>query len=1022
MNMKGEHMRKAAMGLAVAIVLGGSAVAVPDRLSYQGVLRDAGGAALNGSHDMVFRFFDAATAGSEILVDRHESSGTGAVLVTNGLFHVEMGSGAITDGAASLPGDPYTTLAAVFEDFNDVWMEIEVGQGGSFETLSPRTHVVSAPYALRAASAEAVGGVAAGDIITTSATAQTKTGALQIDGNLTAGGNRILFGLGADLDAIASRLTITGGNANADDLFLRAGNGSFDGGVEIHGTGPINLRSGSGLVNFMNDPTAAVTASLDAVGNFTTTGDLIAQGNHLTFGSGARLHFDSDVLHLGAGGLADGYVRITRGSSMVLASSIGTFLFGGTTPVATLSPAELSLAGDLRVRGNDLLFDSGAHLFSVSGSNFTIRAGTGDTGITLRTASNTGSVDLFDGANLDLRAGNGTVRFWPAGASTFTASVDSAGTITAGGNLVTNGNALLFGNGARLASFLEGLFVLGGTDPTDSIHLLANSAGAGQISIYGGGPLELHPGNGELRVLIPDPPFVSAQLDPNGNFGVLGNISAKRLVALANEILLGGTFAPARISRSLTFEDLILRRDEFQNNSDARFSVFTNGSIEQMRINDSDEAAALFDGAVTANGLDYAEAFLISDPTLQPGEVVVFDTTNPGSISRAAEAYSTLIAGVISEKPGFVTGNSFDAEEASDPALAQEMKAAHEAGDYETAREISSVLEQKKNERQRPVALAGRLPVKVDASYGPIKPGDHLTSSKTPGHAMAMTEPGPSLGVALEGWDGPGTGVIMAFVQRGHYTPPALLAQTVATQQSLSTSLAARTPDPVSGVQMIPSNLQVVLDAQGGEEAARFSIFRDGSAAEPRAEMFRVDEKGNVWAQGAFRPRAMDLAEMFALSEPVEPGDVLVADRRNPGLYARSSLMGDPAVVGVVASDPGVILGADMSRLLAAEADLTQALAQARAASDKAAERGVWAEMEKRFHATHAAVALSGTLKVKVDADYGPIEPGDLLIASPTPGHAMRAPSPAPEGAVIGKALESLDAGAGVIRMIVALR
>jgi hypothetical protein len=225
----------------------------------------------------------------------------------------------------------------------------------------------------------------------------------------------------------------------------------------------------------------------------------------------------------------------------------------------------------------------------------------------------------------------------------------------------------------------------------------------------------------------------------------------------------------------------------------------------------------------------------------------------------------------------------------------------------------------------------------------------------------------------------------------------------------------------VSGVQMMPANLQVVLDAQGGEEA-RFSIFRDGSPSEPRAEMFRVDEKGNVWAQGAIRPRAMDLAEMFALSEPVEPGDVLVADRKNPGFYSKSSLMGDPAVVGVVASDPGVILGADMSRLLAAQPDLTEALATARAANDRAAERSVWAELEKRFHATHAAVALSGTLRVKVDADYGPIEPGDLLIASPTPGRAMRAPSPAPEGAVIGKALESLDAGAGFIRMIVALR
>jgi hypothetical protein len=35
---------------------------------------------------MIFRFFDAPTGGNEILLDRHEASGTGAVTVTTGLF------------------------------------------------------------------------------------------------------------------------------------------------------------------------------------------------------------------------------------------------------------------------------------------------------------------------------------------------------------------------------------------------------------------------------------------------------------------------------------------------------------------------------------------------------------------------------------------------------------------------------------------------------------------------------------------------------------------------------------------------------------------------------------------------------------------------------------------------------------------------------------------------------------------------------------------------------------------------
>lgn len=70
----------------------------------------------------------------------------------------------------------------------------------------------------------------------------------------------------------------------------------------------------------------------------------------------------------------------------------------------------------------------------------------------------------------------------------------------------------------------------------------------------------------------------------------------------------------------------------------------------------------------------------------------------------------------------------------------------------------------------------------------------------------------------------------------------------------------------------------------------------------------------------------------------------------------------------------------------------------------------------------HAAIALSGRTGCKVDAIHGPIQVGDLLVTSPTPGHAMRASDPGRAfGAVIGKALASLEAGQGVIPILVAL-
>jgi hypothetical protein len=76
-----------------------------------------------------------------------------------------------------------------------------------------------------------------------------------------------------------------------------------------------------------------------------------------------------------------------------------------------------------------------------------------------------------------------------------------------------------------------------------------------------------------------------------------------------------------------------------------------------------------------------------------------------------------------------------------------------------------------------------------------------------------------------------------------------------------------------------------------------------------------------------------------------------------------------------------------------------------------------------------AKVAQSGRVKVKVDAQYGAIAPGDLLVSSPTQGHAMRSmPMVLGEtqihrpGTLIGKALEGLDAGQGEILVFLTIQ
>jgi hypothetical protein len=66
---------------------------------------------------------------------------------------------------------------------------------------------------------------------------------------------------------------------------------------------------------------------------------------------------------------------------------------------------------------------------------------------------------------------------------------------------------------------------------------------------------------------------------------------------------------------------------------------------------------------------------------------------------------------------------------------------------------------------------------------------------------------------------------------------------------------------------------------------------------------------------------------------------------------------------------------------------------------------------------------------VKVDASFGPIQVGDLLVSSPTPGYAMRS-TPVElagiqlhrPGTVLGKALQALPTGQGEILVLLTLQ
>jgi hypothetical protein len=171
---------------------------------------------------------------------------------------------------------------------------------------------------------------------------------------------------------------------------------------------------------------------------------------------------------------------------------------------------------------------------------------------------------------------------------------------------------------------------------------------------------------------------------------------------------------------------------------------------------------------------------------------------------------------------------------------------------------------------------------------------------------------------------------------------------------------------------------------------------------------FRVNGNGDVKADGTFMPGGADLAEMVAVSSGavgVEPGDVMVIDHAEMRSIRKASEPRSTLVAGIYSTKPGFI-GSER------EWDKPAGAGE---------EGGGYTLLEIATEFNEIPMAVVGIVPCNVSAENGPISPGDLLVTSATPGHAMREDDPR-VGTVLGKALEPLDSGTGLIKVLVTLQ
>jgi hypothetical protein len=165
-----------------------------------------------------------------------------------------------------------------------------------------------------------------------------------------------------------------------------------------------------------------------------------------------------------------------------------------------------------------------------------------------------------------------------------------------------------------------------------------------------------------------------------------------------------------------------------------------NGNIKAKMQTDLTGSAAVWGGAVAGTvyeiGYDVAELFEANEE-VEPGDVLSID--EDGKLKKTDQPYDTKVAGIVSEAPAILFEGS-SLEIAPQPVKFQKGK-------------------------KPPLALVGRVRVKVTTENGPIKPGDLLTTSEKQGYAMLSKEhkPGTILGKALESLD-KGTAKIKVLV------------------------------------------------------------------------------------------------------------------------------------------------------------------------------------------------------------------------------------------------------------------
>jgi len=600
-------------------------------------------------------------------------------------------------------------------------------------------------------------------------------------------------------------------------------------------------------------------------------------------------------------------------------------------------------AGDLAVNSlavNGPYLTFGSTLMTRTPGLLTVAAGAIDSDDLFLSAGNNladGGLALFGGGDFELTSGDGRFSIRNGATAVETAVLNGAGDLQLDGDLTLDGSDLRFPTGGLVTGSTGALEIQGGSLFTDDLILKGGPVVNygepfnSRVTLFGNGEIELAPGNNTIRLHTP--------------YGFL---------SYTTTLLLGYTGSIATTV----------------NGSNADI-VINPGGLGNLSLGNSSGDEVLVPGTLTVSG---AKAFVQNHPYRHDLSIVynALEGDEAGTYTRGSARLSHGVARVpLGETFAWVTS----------PDIGLTAHVTPRGGPAELYVESVTPTE---------LVVRGASPASDDAVFDYIVHGLRVGYEKS----RIVREKVMESTVPTD-----------ASYERDFARAPDLRRYSpIERFQKMETEVRGA---PVAGFSASATLRRAIgeHDPEVDQSPSRAADRTPFVSSESTGKMPPPTDRGAQTGQApagtegdlhAYPPTPVSAALVTSVpvSEAVELGDILVADREWPGQMHLGRVKADRAVVGIVLE------------LTDTEVDPRQTGGDAR---------------PDRLPRAQVHVAFSGIVLCRADAGYGAIEVGDLLTASPTPGHAMLAEGPA-AGTIVGKALEALDSGTGLIKVLVMLR